>query len=189
MAASPKSAPWHRYRFHTLVRRFIRHRKGSAVESALVIPVFLGALLGIMETGLLFLKTTAIDSGIEEAKRLTLTGQVSSAGSGRLQLETFRNAFCDQSNWIIDCAKVKFDVRAFNTFGAGSMPDPIVNGQFSGRGLTFNPGKPCQIVVVRAYYETKSLTAMIRQDVSNLNNGNVVLTGASAFKNEPFGKC
>jgi hypothetical protein len=55
--------------------------------------------------------------------------------------------------------------------------------------MQFNPGLPCQIVVIRAYYEVKSITGFIRNDVANLGSGNVLLGGSAAFKNEPFGAC
>ena len=190
MAVSPNGAQRHLNRFQKLIRRFVRHRKGAtAVEFAWIAPMFFGSLFAIMETGLLFLKSNAIDAGIEEAKRVTMTGQVAGAGAANLQLEAFKAAFCAQADWIIDCANIKFDVRAFTTFASAAMPNPIVNKEFNAAGLDFKPGNPCQIVVIRAYYETTSLSAMIRNDVSNLNNGNVVLSGSAAFKNEPFGAC
>lgn len=176
--------------FRRLIRRFARHRRGAtAVEFAMIAPLFFGSLFAIMETGTLYLKATAIEAGVEEAKRVTMTGQVAGAGAADLQLAAFKTAFCNQAGWIISCADVKFDVRAFTTFGAAAMPNPINAGVFNPGALTFDPGKPCQIVVVRAYYETGSITAMIRNDVANLGNGHVVLAGSAAFKNEPYGAC
>jgi Flp pilus assembly protein TadG len=168
------------------LRRFTRNRSGAtAVEFAIVGPLFFGLLFGILETGLLYLKSTAIESGVEEAKRVVMTGQVVAAGSPAQQLAKFQTAFCDQAGWIIPCADVKFDVRAFTNFAAASMPSPVVGGVFTPGVTQFNPGTPNQIVIIRAYYETTSITAMIRNDVANLNNGNVLLAGSTAFKNEP----
>lgn len=177
-------------RLRQLACRFRRHRRGAvAVEFAMIAPLFFGSLFAIMETGTLFLKSTAIEAGVEEAKRVTMTGQVASGASPALQLSAFKTAFCNQAGWIISCDAVKFDVRAFTTFGVAAMPNPVVNGVFNSGALQFDPGKPCQIVVIRAYYETTSVTAMIRNDVANLTGGNVLLAGAAAFKNEPFGAC
>lgn len=177
-------------RFWKLVRRFRTHRRGAtAVEFAMISPLFFGSLFAIMETGTLYLKATAIEAGVEEAKRVTMTGQVAAGSTPALQQSAFRTAFCNQASWIISCADVKFDVRSFAVFGAAAMPNPIVNGVFNAGALQFDPGKPCQIVVIRAYYETTSLTARIRNDVSNLNSGNVLLAGSAAFKNEPYGAC
>ncbi len=172
-------------------RLFLRHRKGaSAVEFAMIAPLFFGFLFAILETGTLFLRATAMEAGVEEAKRLTMTGQVASAGNTPTAQEAaFRAAFCNQVGWIIPCAQVKFDVRAFTTFGIAAMPNPVQGGVFNPGGLQFNPGQPCQIVVIRAYYEAKSLTAIIRNDVANLGNGNILLGGSAAFKNEPYGAC
>lgn len=169
---------------------FIRHRKGAtAVEFAMIAPLFFGFLFAILETGTLFLRATAMEAGVEEAKRLTMTGQVAGAGTGPAQEAAFRAAFCNQVGWIIPCSQVKFDVRAFTTFGIAAMPNPVSGGVFNPAGLQFNPGQPCQIVVIRAYYEAKSFTGFIRNDVASLGNGNVLLGGSAAFKNEPFGAC
>jgi Flp pilus assembly protein TadG len=170
--------------------RFFRHRRGAtAVEFAMIAPLFFGSLFAIMETGTLYLRTTALEAGVEEAKRVTMTGQVAGAGDAAAQLSKFKTAFCNQAGWIIPCDSVKFDVRSFTTFGAAAMPAPVSGGNFDSSSLQFNTGKPCEIVVIRAYYETASITALIRNDVSQLNSGNVLLTGAAAFKNEPYGAC
>lgn len=177
-------------RLRRLLGRFRRHRSGAtAVEFAMIAPLFFGSLFAIMETGTLYLKATAIEAGVEEAKRVTMTGQVASGATPAMQLSAFKTAFCNQAGWIISCAAVQFDVRAFTTFGAAAMPNPVVNGVFNPGSLQFDPGKPCQIVVIRAYYETTSVTAMIRNDVANLTGGNVLLAGSAAFKNEPYGTC
>lgn len=184
--------------WHDLKRRaaragaaFRRNRRGAtAVEFAMIAPLFLGSLFAIMETGTLYLKTTALEAGVEEAKRVTMTGQVAGAGGAAEQLAKFKDAFCNQAGWIIPCDAMKWDVRAFTTFGAAAMPNRLkANGTFDDSGLQFNPGKPCEIVVIRGYYLTKSITAMIRNDVAQLSSGEVVLTGAAAFKNEPYGAC
>lgn len=177
-------------RFRALFQRFVRQRRGStAVEFAMIAPLFFGSLFAIMETGTLFLKATALEAGVEEAKRVTMTGQVAGAGAAAIQLSTFRTAFCNQAGWIISCDDVKFDVRSFDVFGAAAMPNPVVNGVFNAGALDFNPGLPCKIVVIRAYYQTTSLTGMIRNDVANLTGGGVLLAGSAAFKNEPYGAC
>lgn len=171
-------------------RRFTANRRGAtAVEFAMIAPLFFGSLFAIMETGTLYLKATAVDAGVEEAKRVTMTGQVAGAGNATAQLSKFKTAFCNQAGWIIDCNSVQFDVRAFQTFGVAAMPNPISGGNFNSGGMQFNTGKPCEIVVIRAYYQTKAITAMIRKDVAQLSNGNVVIAGAAAFKNEPYGSC
>lgn len=166
--------------------RFLRNRSGNiTVEFAFIGPVFFGLLFGILETGLLYLKSTAIDAGVEEAKRVVMTGQVQASGTPTQQFDKFKLAFCDQAGWIIPCEEVKFDVRSFTSFTGAAMPNPVTGGVFNSAGMQFNPGSANQIVVIRAYYETTSLTAMIRNDVANLTNGNVLLAGSAAFKNEP----
>ena len=192
-AEHPGSPPGHLQKSGCLrkfLRRFARHRRGAtAVEFAMIAPLFFGSLFAIMETGTLFLKATAIEAGVEEAKRVTMTGQIAAAGSPAAQLGAFKTAFCKQAGWIISCDAVKFDVRAFATFGIAAMPNPVTGGVFNSGSLQFNTGKPCEIVVIRAYYEASSITALIRNDVAGLSNGHVLLGGSAAFKNEPYGAC
>lgn len=173
-----------------LVRRFRRDRRGAtAVEFAMIAPMFFGSLFAIMETGTLYLRVTALETGVEDAKRVTLTGQLANAGAAPQQLSAFKAAFCERVSWLISCSDVKFDVRAFTVFGDAAMPNPVKGGVFDPSNLQFDPGKPCQIVVIRAYYEVSSITALIRNDVSQLSNGKVLLVGSAAFKNEPYGAC
>ena len=172
------------------LKAFRKDKRGAtAVEFALISPMFFGLLFAILETGTLFLRVTAIDAGVEEAKRVTMTGQIASAGSPAAQEVAFRKAFCDQVSWLLACNAVHFDVRAFTVFGASAMPNPVSGGNLNTGGMQFNPGQPCQIVVIRAYYEAMSITGMIRNDVATLNGGKVLLAGSAAFRNEPFGAC
>ena len=54
-----------------LRRRFIANRKGAtAVEFAMIAPLLFGFLFAILETGTLFIRATALETGIEEAKRV-----------------------------------------------------------------------------------------------------------------------
>lgn len=190
MAFGQKSTLTKRLKRALALRAFRRDRRGAtAVEFAMIAPLFFGILFAILETGTLFLRATAIDAGVEEAKRVTMTGQVAAAGGGAASEAAFRKAFCDQVSWLISCNAVSFDVRAFSVFGAAAMPNPVSGGNLNTAGMQFNPGQPCQIVVIRAYYATGSLTGLIRNDVASLNGGQILLSGSAAFRNEPYGAC
>jgi Flp pilus assembly protein TadG len=170
--------------------RFKRNKNGAtAVEFAMISPMFFGLLLAIMESGMMFLTSTAVSEGVKEASRVVMTGQVASAGSASAQLSAFKAAFCAQTDWLLNCDNVKYDVRSFKVFGANMMESPLTNGALDPSKLKFDPGQPCYIVVVRAYYEMTAYTGMIRHDVSNMGGGNVLISGSMAFKNEPFGTC
>lgn len=167
-------------------RRLSRNRSGAtAVEFALISPIFFGMMFGIMETGLLYLQQTALDAGVEDAKRVVMTGQVQAAGGGPEQIAKFKSAFCYQVDWIIPCADVVFDVRAFTSFSGASMPSLASGGNFNAGAAQFNPGTPNQIVLIRAYYQTNSINGLIHNDIATLNNGKILLAGSAAFKNEP----
>ncbi len=181
-AGNPPAA--RRFRF-----RFARLRKetsgGVAIEFAVLGPVFVGLLYGIFETGILFLKMTAMDAGVDEAKRLVMTGQVSAAGTAAQRAELFRKGFCRGAGWIISCNDVVFDVRAFDSFSSAMTPTSVSGGALDGNNLQFQPGRPNQIVIIRAYHVTSAVTAALRNDLGNRGKGSTVLVGSAAIKNEP----
>lgn len=166
------------------------NRGGVAVETVLVAPVVFGLILASFELGILFTQSIAIESGVEEARRQTLIGKVQTYQSNDEQVAAVRTAFCSQAGWIIfSCDKVYFDMRSFRNFSSISIENPISNGVLDTKKLKFSPGGPCSIVVLRAYYTVTALTSFLYSNAFSLSDGRIVLTGAAAFKNEPFGPC
>lgn len=66
--------------FGHLLRRFRENRTGaSAVEFALIAPIFLVLLFAIIETALMFFASQVLETMTQDAARMILTGQAQTA--------------------------------------------------------------------------------------------------------------
>src|ERR1700754_1602369 len=108
--------------FKTLMRRFRRHRRGSAaVEFALVAPVFFALLFAIVEVALMFFASQVLETVTQESARYILTGQAQSASMTQAQ---FRSYVCSQIPALFTCANVQINVQSYGTFA--SIPTSTV---------------------------------------------------------------
>ena len=60
------------------------------------------------------------------------------------------------------------------------------NGNFQ-NNFSYNPGGPCNIVVVRLFYQWPVYVALLGFDLHNMNGGKRLLAATAAFRNEPYG--
>jgi Flp pilus assembly protein TadG len=165
--------------------RFARDRVGaSALEFAIVALPFLLLTLGIFEVGLVYFATLELDNAIAHGSRFIRTGQAQSANMDAAQ---FKDEVCKHLIGLIDCNGLKLDVRSFSDFSSAQLTQPLDGAGNMKQTLTFDPGNPGDIVVVRAFYEWE-LAAKLPKEVSlsNMSNGNRLLVSTASFRNEPF---
>jgi Flp pilus assembly protein TadG len=167
-------------------RRLRRDRSGSAaIEFAIVAPLFLIGVIGIVEIAFTFLATQMLENATQDATRSIMTGQVKATTTTK---DAFRGMVCDKVKLLLDCGNLYVDAQAF-----AAMPDPstfanpVQNQQFVD-STQFITGKAGDIVVVRTFYAwpvylTKFLYGY---DMSNIDGGKRVLSSAAAVRNEPF---
>src|SRR5262245_10347608 len=139
---------------HTLVRplrRFVRNKRGvAAIDFPLVVIPFLAFLYAIMETAMVFFGTQVLETGVQNAARLVLTGQAQ--GSGYTQA-TFKTAVCQKVTGWRDCTgKLLVDVRTFTDFSSVSLTSPLNADGTINNNFVYQPGGPGDIVVVRLIY-------------------------------------
>jgi Flp pilus assembly protein TadG len=171
------------------LRAFVSNHSGSAlIESVLVMPAFFGFLFLLIDTAIIFLSSSQLDGGLEAAKRMVATGEINKVAHN-LRESTFRTAFCTNVATIVNCADVKFDIRAFQNFAAVQMADPIYKGKLNTAAFSTNFGTACDIVVIRAYYELTSVSGMLRSDVQRLTPLTSFITSSVAFRNEEYASC
>ena len=171
-----------------LIARFARDRDGAAaVELALVATPFFMLLFGIIELALIFLVSSSLENATMEAARTIRTGQLQTGGSATAS--AFKTAICNNFGWLqSDCsANLSVDVRTFATFQSVTAPQPVTNGVFNPAALTFTPGGPTDIVVVRAYYQWPLIAPLMDQALQQLSGGKVLITSTATFRNEPYG--
>lgn len=168
-----------------VLRTYLRHRGGNAaVEFALVVPVFLTFMFGILETGLVFLGNHILVNAVQETGRLIRTGQVQDQGIDEIQ---FRGLVCDRISMLMTCdARLQIDVRRFEQFTGMNAPDAMnANGDWS-ENFMFDPGAAGDIVLVRVFYEWPLISPIMQEGMQDTPNGTKLLTASAAFRNEPF---
>ena len=184
--SAPLTRP--RARLRRIFRAVVRAEGGAAaVEMALVATPFFMLLFGIIEIGMIFLISSTLENAMDLAARSIRTGQLQSGGSATAS--AFKTTICNNFGWFkSDCtAHLSVDVRTYATFAAVTAPQVVQNGTFNSSALTFTPGGPEDIVVVRAYYQWSLITPFFNQALQQLNGGSALLTSTAAFRNEPYG--
>jgi len=159
----------------------------AAVEFALIATPFLFLLTGLLEVSLIFIVTTTLEHGINEASRDIRTGSLQNAGL-ILTRADFVESVCDELFGLLSCEdNLDVDVRAFTAFTGANLSNGIDdNGNYSNLDFQFQPGVRNDIVLARVYYEWNLITPGFSAPLENLTNGNRLITAAVAFRNEPF---
>lgn len=157
----------------------------TAVEFALIAPVFLALLVGIIQTFLAFFASQLLETVVAQSSRLILTGQVQSAGMTKSQ---FAQQVCSRVVILFTCSGLMIDVQASSGFPGANTSTPSLTfdaqGQVSNT-WNYNPGVAGQIVVVRVMYQWPVFGGPLGFTLSNLSNGNRLIMASAAFQNEP----
>ncbi|MER2519496.1 MAG: TadE/TadG family type IV pilus assembly protein [Bdellovibrionales bacterium] len=158
---------------------FMRSCRGAtAVEMALIAPVFFMLLTGITEMTMMMTAQQLLESATYNTSRLAKTGYVE---SGKSQLETVSQVLNKQLESLgsfIDMTHVTMTAKAYETFAG------IGSGEGS-EGL----GTPEQIVVYTVTYPWKFLTPMIGELIGTQDTGGnwvVNLQSQIVVRNEPY---
>lgn len=175
-------------RRHSLLRRWLGDKRGvAAVEFALIALPFFMLTFGLIEIVLVFIMSTTLDYGVQEAARRVRTGELQAASGN---LAKFKEAVCGELFNLMDCdSKLTIDVRKLGSFTAtdsvSSPIDPakkeVKKGEFG-----FDPGGPDEIVMVRAFYEWDLVTPIISAPLANLAGNRRLIVSTATFRNEPF---
>ncbi|HEY1709408.1 MAG TPA: TadE/TadG family type IV pilus assembly protein [Rhizomicrobium sp.] len=157
------------------------------IEFAIVAPVFLLFILGIIETGAIFFGQSTLFYATQDIARQVRTGQI----SGTITASTLKSDICANVAGMIttsQCnANLQVDMRAFNSFGGASFP-PVTNanGTLNAGAMTVQAVGACQIVLVRSFYPWSIITPMLRPMLQTASNGTHLLYSAIAFRTEPY---
>lgn len=170
------------------LRSFRRAQDGhAAVEFAIVAAPFFFMLFAMMELAIVFSISTTLDDGVRAAARQIRTGELQSAGGS--SQSAFKNDVCARMVWLQSHCQthLSIDVRTYSSFAGANPPNPVQpNGTFNNGALTFTPGGPEEIVLVRAFYRWSLFTPFLSQALGKLNNNEAVVTSAATFRNEPY---
>lgn len=167
------------------ISRFVRDVRGvAALEFGFIAPPFFFLLFSMFEVGLTYTADAVLQSAVNETARMIRTGQVQSAGLTR---EQFRILVCNNIDVLLNCdQRLQIDVRKFSAFNAANFNSPLdTNGNFR-NDYRYEPGLPCDVVLVRAFYQWDPVTPGLGDFMANMGGGGRLLQGTAAVRNEPF---
>lgn len=172
----------------SLFKRFRKDRSGvAAVELAFVVGPFFALLFAIMEVGLVFFGTLSLENAAEETARLIRTGQAHASSMGE---SGFKNEVCNRIFVLFDCANgLKVEVKIFPDFAdlaANGFADPLDGDGDLREDFGFDMGQGGEIVLVRVFYEWDLMVSIPGVGLSNMGNGNRLVSAVTSFRNEPF---
>ena len=165
--------------------RFYRASGGAAaVEFALVVLPLVMLIFAILELALVFWLSALMDDAINTAARKIKTGQVTASTAGGAA--AFKSAMCDEVKLLAsDCTtNLAIDVRTFATLNAIDSAPPMINGVVDPAAMSFVPGGPSDVVLVRAYYKWPIFTPGLTMAMGSTR----LITATTTFRNEPYGR-
>lgn len=167
-------------------RAFLADRQGAtAVEFALIATPFIGLLVGIIQTFLVFFSQQLLETAVNQSSRLILTGQAQAQSMTQSQ---FASQVCSNLPILIVCNNLMIDVQVAGSWTTANASAPTLTFDSNGNVTNtwqFSPGNPGDIVVVRVMYQWPVLMGPIGA-LANLSNGKRLIMASTAFQNEAY---
>jgi Flp pilus assembly pilin Flp len=174
-------------RFRKL-RAFTKREDGAvAIEFGIVLAPFLAVLFAILETSLVFFAGQTLETAVADSARLILTGQAQTAGFNQA---AFKAAVCSKIYGLFDCSGgMTVDVQKYASFSGVDLSRPVDADGHVKPGV-YDPGGPCEIVVVRLIYQFPIYVSFFGFNLADMSGNKRLLVATSVFRNEPFaGTC
>ena len=166
-----------------IARRFVRNRSGiSAVEFALVGPIFLLLIVAIMELGLYFGNRAIIDHAVQRGARTVRIGYVDGA---RTTQTSFENALCG-GLVMISCQDISYSVKAYANFTSMSYTTTL-DEDGGLEDVTFDLGGPSDTIIITAAYMHSFVSPFGASFLLSEGSGSSApIIAHIVIKNEPF---
>ncbi|WP_411817187.1 TadE/TadG family type IV pilus assembly protein [Hyphococcus sp. DH-69] len=176
----------------SIFRGWVKNRSGStAVEFAMIMPLFLAILFSIFEAGWFYFVSTSVQQANANAARLIRTGQ---AQSGALSKDAFFKEICDVVDAFGSCEeKLTIDIAKYDNFAqlAADVSEPVCRDKddptIEGAQFGSNDyGHGEEIIRVRVCFLYKPMTPALGLNLAKTKHGDRKLVSVSIFRNEPF---
>ena len=160
-------------------------RGSSAIEFALIAPVFFLMLLGTIEDGVIDFAGATLQYATDNAARYVRTGQ---AQAGNLSQAAFRARICNDIAPLLACnGNLQVDLESYTGYTAANFTNPVLaNGTLDPALNNYQAGTACNVVLLRVFYTWNIITPMLSPFLTNMATGKHLITATSAFRNEPF---
>ncbi len=175
-------------------------RGATAVEFALVAPVLIALLVGILEFALFLTADITLESAVTEAARFGITGR--SLGATTRE-EAIRAVLERRAGSLLDPGRLALETLVYPDFASIGQPEPWVDADGDGARDPGEPyadlngngrwdadmglaglGGPDAVVLYRARYPWRFVTPLLRAFFPP--DGTVELVATMAVRNEPF---
>jgi Flp pilus assembly protein TadG len=168
------------------VRRFRRNRRAStAVEFALIAPIFFALIFAILETALYFFAGQILEIGTQDTARLIFTNQA----QGTMTAQQFHDNLCTRVSVLMSCANLYVDVKDYapgTLIPSSDLAPPIDSScNFVSSNLTYQSSSPGDTVKVSAYYQWPLFVTGLGYNIGCGNSSYKLLTATAAFHVEP----
>jgi Flp pilus assembly pilin Flp len=183
---------------HTLRRLRGDQRGATIVEFAVIFPVFILAIFGIIETAIVLFVSSSIEAAVLEASRFGITGGLTPGVSREARV---LDIVGDKTYGLVDMEQVDIQTLVYASFDDIGQPEPFEDDNFNtvwddpepftdvnGNGVwdadmgAAGLGGPSDVVVYRVSYDWGVMTPLI-QDVLG---DSVRHVSSVAVRNEPF---
>ncbi|MGO4672229.1 TadE/TadG family type IV pilus assembly protein [Bosea sp. 2YAB26] len=170
----------------------------TAVEFGIVAMPFLMLVFTTIETALMLWTNQVLADAVTQASRTLLTGEsvaIYSTPSNPLphdaktSTEAFRREVCARAPALIDCEKLRVDVRGYGT-PMDARTDLAARNPLSGTtldtsGFSYNQPGRGQTVVVRAALRYSLYLTGWADSLTNIDGGERALFSVATFRSEP----
>ena len=186
------------FRFETF-KNWCKNTEGvTAIEFAMIAPIFFGIILMIIETGIVFAAQQLLESSVTAASRTVLTGsaQQQALSDGNNGGKSFRDRVCAGMSGLIsasDCqSNIQIDMKSFSadTTSASSisLAAPVnADGKPDKTQMKCSGfGGANDYQLVRVYYQYPVYLSMFSMSYGASDSGHSLITGSAAMKLEPF---
>lgn len=172
--------------------RFWRNMRGAAaIEFAIIGPVHLALLLGMLETGMVLSKVTLLDIGTRAATKMVYVGAVTKGTVTRADIKT---EVCKYVRRLQPNCTDSLIVELTPIDDFETIPGNDVKCQEAGSDVdieptvAFKPGVGSNVMYMRVCLTTDILFPGLGMglEMTKSDSGKFEFVSASAFQNEPF---
>lgn len=157
------------------LRKLKKNEEGAtAIEFAMVAPVLLLLIFGIIELGIMFTTQSALEGAASNAAR-TYKAEARSNSNGAA-IGLIRNLIVSYGGGLLKPGKMRVVAQRLGSWGSSSMPNSANNN-------TGNSGRTGQIIQYRVYYNYSISTPILKNVFGS--NGNLSLRASTVVQNEP----
>jgi Flp pilus assembly pilin Flp len=184
------------------VLAFWRDRRGvSAVEFAIMGPVLILIVTGIMEVSMVLAVSSLIEGGLRDAARFGITGYVPPGSTREAQIKAIIGS---ATVGLVDMSKAEIQTLVYPSFGDIGQPEPWddqnsngvydvgepytdinSNGQWDPDMGAAGLGGPGEIVLYKIKYDLGLMTPLLTPIMGGAD-GKVSLRASIAVRNEPY---